>query len=159
MASFGIIVRQHHTDQKQMGLPKEQCEDERRDICDALAVKLGNEWWADSYGMLLSSTKHSRSLVWWENAISKTVRNAFNGPIPFGAMVEHHHICAKDQSGLHQFAAKVSQGIFVCYVLYVGRIWKGRATENGENHGMEVDESQKKERGFQEFGVKVSILK
>ena len=36
---------------------------------------------------------------------------------------------------------------------------KAERTENEENHGMEVDESQKKERGFQEFGVKVSILK
>ena len=32
----------------------------------------------------------------------------FNGPvIPFGAMVEHHSISAKDQSRLHQLGAEV----------------------------------------------------
>ena len=32
----------------------------------------------------------------------------FNGPvIPFGATVEYHPISAKDQSGLHQFGARV----------------------------------------------------
>ena len=37
---------------------------------------LGNEWWADFYGMLLQSSKHSRSLVWWEDTTWKAVRNA-----------------------------------------------------------------------------------
>ena len=50
----------------------------------------------------------------------------FNGPvIPFGAMVEHHPISAKDISRLHQFGPKVLPGIFLGYVLYAGRIWKG----------------------------------
>ena len=49
-----------------------------------------------------------------------------NGPvIPFGAMVEYHPTSAKDQSGLHQFGAKVLPGIFFGYVLYAGRNWKG----------------------------------
>ena len=48
------------------------------------------------------------------------------GPvIPFGAMVEHHPISAKDQSRLHQFGAEVLPGIFLGYALYAGRIWKG----------------------------------
>ena len=51
----------------------------------------------------------------------------FNRPvIPFGAMVEYHlFFSAKDQSRLHQFGAKVLQGIFLGYLFYVGRIWKG----------------------------------
>ena len=35
--------------------------------------------------------------------------------IPFGAMVEYHHISAKDVSRLHQFGAKVLSGIFLGY--------------------------------------------
>ena len=50
----------------------------------------------------------------------------FNGAvIPFGAKVEYHPISAKDQSGLHQFGAKVLPSIFLGYVLYAGRIWNG----------------------------------
>ena len=38
----GIIVRQHHTDQKQMALPKEHCaQSEKRDICDTVAIWSG----------------------------------------------------------------------------------------------------------------------
>ena len=40
-------------------------------------------------------------------------------------MVEYHPISAKDQSGLHQFGAKVFPGIFLGYALYAVRIWKG----------------------------------
>ena len=50
----------------------------------------------------------------------------FNGPvIPFGAMVEYHHISVKDMSRLHQFGPKVLPGIFLGYALFAGRIWKG----------------------------------
>ena len=45
----GIIVRQHHTDQKQMGLLREQCAESRkghlRCYCSPVC---GNGWWADS---------------------------------------------------------------------------------------------------------------
>ena len=40
-------------------------------------------------------------------------------------MVEYHSISAKDLSRLHQFGPKVLPGIFLGYVLYAGRIWKG----------------------------------
>ena len=53
----------------------------------------------------------------------------FNGPVtPFGAMVEHHPISAKDQSRLHQFGAKVLPRKFLGYAFYAGRIWKGDIT-------------------------------
>ena len=49
----------------------------------------------------------------------------FNGPaIPFGAMVEYHHIYAKDQPRLHQFGPKVLPGIFLGYALFAEGIWK-----------------------------------
>ena len=40
-------------------------------------------------------------------------------------MVEYHPISAKDPSRLHQFGPKVLPGIFLSYVLYAGRFWKG----------------------------------
>ena len=52
--------------------------------------------------------------------------NHLNGPIlPFGSLVEYHHITAKDQSRIHQFRKKVLPGLFLGYALYAGRIWKG----------------------------------
>ena len=40
----------------------------------------------------------------------------FDGPvIPFGAMVVHHTISAKDTSRVHQIGPKVLQGTFVGY--------------------------------------------
>ena len=48
------------------------------------------------------------------------------GPIfPFGSLVEYHPITAKDQSKIHQVGKKVLPGLFLGYVLYAGRIWKG----------------------------------
>ena len=45
----GIIVRQHHTDQKQMGLLREQCVRAKEGTSAVLLQSgLDNEWWADS---------------------------------------------------------------------------------------------------------------
>ena len=50
------------------------------------------------------------------------LENQFNGPIiPFGAMVAHVPISAKDQSRLHQFGEKVLPNIFLGYALVAGR--------------------------------------
>ena len=49
----------------------------------------------------------------------------FKGPIvPFGSLVEHHPITAKDQSRIHQFEKKVLPGLFLGYALYARGIWK-----------------------------------
>ena len=48
------------------------------------------------------------------------------GPvIPYGAIVEHHPISAKDQSRLQQFGKKVLPGIFFRCALVSREIWKG----------------------------------
>ena len=70
---------------------------------------LGNERWLDSmecyyYLDLLSDGK--TPYEGWFGML-------YYGPlIPYGAMVEYHSISAKDQSGLHQFGAKVLPGTF-----------------------------------------------
>ena len=64
------------------------------------------------YGMLLLSAKHSRSDG--KTPYERRFGMPFDGPvIPLGAMVEYHPISAKDQSGLHQFGAKVLPGKFL----------------------------------------------
>ena len=42
--------------------------------------------------------------------------------IPFGAMVEHHPISAKDQSRPHQFGKEILPEIFIGYLLIAKRI-------------------------------------
>ena len=50
----------------------------------------------------------------------------FKGPIiPLGSLVEHHPISPIDQSRIHEFGKQVLLGLFLDYVLYAGRIWKG----------------------------------
>ena len=45
----------------------------------------------------------------------------FKGPIiPFGSLVEYHHITAMDQSRIQQFGKKVLPGLFLGYALYAG---------------------------------------
>ena len=45
--------------------------------------------------------------------------------IPFGSLVECHPISTKDQSRNDQLWKKVLPGIFLGYVVYARRIWKG----------------------------------
>ena len=50
----------------------------------------------------------------------------FKGPtVPLDSLVACHPISTKDQSRIHQFGKKVLPGIFLVYVLYQERIWKG----------------------------------
>ena len=47
--------------------------------------------------------------------------NYLHGPIiPFGSLVEHYPIIAKDQSRIHQFGKKVLPGLFLRYALHAG---------------------------------------
>ena len=60
----GIIVRQQHTDRKQMGLLKEQCVDVKEEnICGAVAIRSGLRMVGGFHGMLLLSAKYSGSFV------------------------------------------------------------------------------------------------
>ena len=118
----GIIVRQHLTDRKQMGLLREQCAELRKGLCGAVPI-----W---------SGWKMVGVLPWHATVISETYKiscllgrhpherrfgQPFKGPIiPFGAVVEYHTVCAKDLSRLHQFGKKVMPGIFLGFALHAG---------------------------------------
>ena len=87
---------------------------------------LGNEWWADSKECYCYLLNIQDLLSVGPAPYERRFGIPFNRPvIPFGAMVEYHLISAKDQSRLHQFGAKVLPGIFLGYVFYAERIWKG----------------------------------
>ena len=75
--------------------------------------------------MLLLSAKHTRSGVCWENTLRTAIRRTKRPIIPFGSVVEYHPISAKDLSRLHQFGKKVLPGIFLGYVFFARKIWKG----------------------------------
>ena len=67
----GIVARRHHTDQKQIGLLKEQCVEWKK----VLLHYCRNQVWMNIGGQILWNTipmKHSRSLVWWEMSIRET---------------------------------------------------------------------------------------
>ena len=91
-----------------------------------LQSRLEKEWWADSMECHCYLRNIQDLLSDGKTPYERRFGIPFNRPvIPFGAMVEYHIISAEDQSRLHQFGAKVLPGIFLGYVLYAGRIWKG----------------------------------
>ena len=92
-----------------------------RRVTEGTSAVLLQSGWADSMECytylrnvtdLLSDGKTS-----YERRFGKT----FERPIiPFGSLVEHYPITAKDQSRIHQFGKKVLPGLFLGYALYAG---------------------------------------
>ena len=123
----GIILRQRHTDQKQMGLLKEQCAEWKKGT-SAVLLQSGpdNEWWADSHGMLLQSAKHSRSLVRWEDTTWKAVRNAIEWtsyPVWSNGRISPY-FCQRPVATASVRSKSLARWIpWICVVR--GRIWKG----------------------------------
>ena len=78
-----------------------------------LQSSLGNEWWADSMECYCCLRNTQELLSDGKTPYERRFGMPFKGPvIPFGAMVQYHPISAKDQSGLHQFGARVLPSIF-----------------------------------------------
>ena len=110
------------TVQKQMGLLRVWYGELRKGLllycCTQVWMKNGGRvpWNAS-----LLSAKHARSLVWWETPHEWRFGEPRSRPvIPFGAMVDHHPISAKDLSRLHQLGPKVLPGMFFGCILYAG---------------------------------------
>ena len=124
----GIIVRRHHTDQKQMGLLKEQCAECKEGTSAVLLQSgLNENWWADSMECYTYLRNVTDLLSDGKTPYERRFGQPFKGPIiPFGSLVEYHPITAKDQSRIHQFGKKVLPGLFLGYALYAGEF--GRVT-------------------------------
>ena len=117
----GIIVRERHTDQKQMVLQRKET--------SAVLLQLGltEERWAGSMECYRHLRNIQDKLCDGKTPYERRFGMPFNGPIiPFGAMVEYHPDSAKDKSRLHQLGSKVLPGTLLGYALYAGRrIWEG----------------------------------
>ena len=120
----GIIARRHHTDQKQMGLLREQVR-RVKEGTSAVLLQSGmiESWWADSMQWYTCLRNVTDLLSDGKTPYEKRFGQPFKGPIiPFGSLVEYHPITAKDQSRIHQFGKKVLPGLFLGYALYAGGI-------------------------------------
>ena len=123
---LGIIVRRHHTDQKQMRLLTEQCAEWKK----APLQYCRNQVWMKIGGQILWSAhcnlRNIQDLLSdGKTPYERRFGKPFKGPIiPYGSLVEYYPISAKDQSRIHQFGKKVLPGLFLGYALYAGGIWK-----------------------------------
>ena len=87
---------------------------------------LNESWWADSMECYTYLRNVTDLLSDGKTPCERRFGQPFEGPIiPFGSLVEHHPITAKDQSRIHQFGKIVLPGLFLGYALYAGRICKG----------------------------------
>ena len=87
----GIIVRRHHTDQKQMGLLKEQCGEVKEGTFAVLLQSgLNESWWADSMECYTYLRNVTDLLSDWKTLHERRFGKPFVGPIiPFGSLVEY----------------------------------------------------------------------
>ena len=87
---------------------------------------LNEKWWADSVECYTHLRNVQDLLSDGKTPCERRFGKPFIGPIiPFGSLVEHYPITAKDQSRIHQFGKKVLLGLFLGYALYARGIWKG----------------------------------
>ena len=109
-----IMVRQHLTFQKQMGLLRERYTKMKEGTSDVLLHSgLDEEWWADYMECYCYLRNIQDLLSDGKTPYETRFGMPFNGPvIPFGAMVDNHPISAKDLLRLHQFGAKVLPGMY-----------------------------------------------
>ena len=105
----GIIVRQHHTDQKQIVAEKAVRSVTEGTSAVLLQSGLNKNWWADSMECY-SYLRNIQDLFFDGKApYDRRFGQPFQGPIiPFGSLDEYYPISAKDQSRIHQFEKKVS---------------------------------------------------
>ena len=91
-------------------------------------------WWSDCTDCD-SYLRHVQDLLAdGKTQCEKRFGEPFKGPkIPFGAMIEHHPISARDQSRIHQFGKKVLPGIFLGYEPVAGENLERTYSDSG--HG------------------------
>ena len=111
----GIIVRQHHTDQKQMGFAERAVRRVKEGTSAVLLQSgLNESWWADSMECYTYLRNVTDLLSDGKTPYERRFGQPFKGPIfPLGSLVEYHPVTAKDQSRIHQSGKKVSPGLFL----------------------------------------------
>ena len=109
-----------------MGLLREQYAVKEGTSAVLLQSGLDEKWLADSMECYTYLRNVQDLLCDGKTPHERRFGEPSKGPIiPFGSLVEHYPISAKDQSRIHQFGKKVLPGLFLGYALYAVRIWKG----------------------------------
>ena len=123
----GIIVRRHHTDQKQKRIAERALRRVKEGTSAVLLQSgLDENWWADSMECYTYLRNIQDLLSDGKTPFDRRFGKACKGPIiPFGSLVEYYPISSKDQSRIYQFGQKVLPGLFLRDALYAGGIWKG----------------------------------
>ena len=123
----GIIVFLHSIDPRWLGLPREQCAEQRKEhlpyCCNLAWMKNGGLFLWNA--MAICEVFKISWQMWKHLAKDDSENHLKDQKIPCGAMVEYHHLSAKGQPRLHQIGKKVSPGIFLGYALVAEWIWKG----------------------------------
>ena len=87
---------------------------------------LDENWWAGSMECYTYLRNVQDLLSDEKTPCERHFGKPFKGPIiPFGSLVEHYPISAKDQSRIHQLGKNVLLGLFFGYALYAGRNLEG----------------------------------
>ena len=122
----GIIVRQHHTDQKTNGIAERAVRRVKEGTSAVLLQSgLDENWWVDSMECYTYLRNVQDLLSGGKTPYETPFGEPFKGPvISFGSLIEYYPISAKNQSRIHQFGKKVLCGLFLGYTLYAGGIWK-----------------------------------
>ena len=99
---------------------------ERRYVCSIVAIRSGWKMVGGFHGVLLLSSKHTRSLVWWENTLWKAVRDTIwrtnnttwcDGRISHYLCEGHIEITSIWPKSLARYISR--------FALIEGAIWKG----------------------------------
>ena len=96
----GIIVRRHHTDRKTNGIAERAVRRvKKRYICSIVAIRSGENWWADSMECFTYLRNIQDLLSDGKTPYERRFGKPLKGPIiPFGSLVEYHPFTARDQS-------------------------------------------------------------
>ena len=68
----GIIVRPHLIVLRQLALLQSGTQNQGRNLCSSVAIRLGRKMVGRFHGVLLLSAKYTKQIVWWEDTIWKT---------------------------------------------------------------------------------------
>ena len=87
---------------------------------------LNESWWTDSMECNTYLRNVQDLLSDGKTPYERRFGKPFEGPIiPFGSLVEHYIVSAKEQSRIHQFGKKVLSGLFLGFALYAEGNLKG----------------------------------
>ena len=119
------MIRQYHTDQKPMELPKGQCDASKKaQRVRFNKVGLAEVWWPEVMMCYCILRNIVDVLEGGKTAYEKRFGEPFKGPrIPCGAEIKYVPSYKKDKDRCHQLGTKTLSGIFLGYKMHAGGKW------------------------------------